>query len=155
MPRPSYIICCQSCSEDKRTGAFSLFNIVEKFQLNQLPPPPPGTVPVISSDAFAIVASWSKLPDDPQDQEYEFETILHLPNGNAIETPRNSFVYEEGKPNYRITVFVSAAPVMETSGVLRIENRLRRTGATDDEWIRQDYSILVEVIPYIEDGANH
>src|SRR6516162_554291 len=130
MPRPLYIICAESGSEDARTGLVSHFNVIESIQVWK-------RVDSNSSDqvrlpmlTFRATAVWMKNEGEP-DGEYEFQMVLHLPPTNkelVAQEGRFSFL---GKPFFRIAL-IAGGPPFEGPGVFRIESRVRRVGA--EKW---------------------
>jgi len=141
MPRPLYIVCCEAGSEDRRTGLLSHFQLYEKITLRRLPLPQGR--PVVMSLPMRVVAVWMKFPDDPQEQEYDFEMAFYLPDGREVIPHRGTFAFEPAAWQYRIAVHANTFPPGLTTGTFRIECRIRRAGTTED-WVRQDYPILVE-----------
>jgi hypothetical protein len=145
MPRPLYIICAESGSEDNRTGLVSHYNVIETIQLQKQPEGmPPGAVepgsirlPMLK---FRATAVWMKREDEPQG-EYEFEMKLYIPpTSKEVLVQSGTFSFSPGKPLYRI-VLIAAGPAFESPGTFRVESRVRRIGT--DKWETQDYPIPV------------
>jgi hypothetical protein len=149
MPRPHYILCCQSVSEDKRTGLISHFHVIEKIRLHRPPTVEgqPGTAIWFPPEPFVVVAVWKRCEDDPPEQEYEFQTVLFLPpNGTELRTAPSVFRFSPDKMLFRVTLRSNMTPPMEGSGILRAESWIRPVGS-DGEWMKQDYLIPVEGPP--------
>jgi len=136
MPKPVYILCSESGSEDKITGLVSLFNLIEKIQIVKREQNEP--VPSLS---LRVTATWAR-GEDELDQLFEFETAAYLPPDND-EMMLGKGEFRFTMPFQRITMRMQGSLVFQGPGMLRIENRIRRAGT--DEWFRQEYPILVEV----------
>src|SRR5208337_5639855 len=79
MPKPVYILCSESGSEDKTTSLVSHFKVLEQIELRQLPKPPEVAALIIPGLFFQMVAVWMAAEDDDPDQKYECITSLFLP----------------------------------------------------------------------------
>jgi hypothetical protein len=144
MPRPVYIICSESGAEDVRTGIVSHFQVVEKIQVTLLPLET-GGLPVSQVISLRMTAVWMKSPDDIFDQEYELETAFYLPPDDTMRVVQTGrFSFGPDAPLFRSVAF-GPCPTFVASGLFRVESRIRRVG--DQEWLRQDYPILVEILP--------
>lgn len=144
MPRPVYIICSESGSQDLNTGLVSHFQVIETIQISQIPIPAgaPVAVPALM---FRATAVWMRNDDDPPDQEYEFETAFYPPPLGAEQiVQQGRFVFEAGKPLYRMIV-MGQGPPFDGAGLFRIESRIRVAG--QEGWLRQDYPIPVVAVP--------
>jgi hypothetical protein len=143
MVKPHSIICAESGSQDKVTGLLSLFNVIEKFQIAKLSAPPAGQAAVVPEQRFLIAATWRKEDTDDPNQEYEFEFVLFMPpNGSEGKISEGGFLFS--MPMHRITLNFRGLMPFNGGGWLRIEARLRKKGEQD--WIKQDYWIIVEEI---------
>ena len=79
MPKPVYIICSESGSEDKTTSLVSHFKVLEQIEIREPPKPPEGGTIVIGPLNFQMVAVWTAAEGDDPDQKYECVTSLFLP----------------------------------------------------------------------------
>jgi hypothetical protein len=144
VPRPVYIICSESGSEDRQTALFSFFNIIEKIQIENRPAD--GEVKLVGTMPFRATAVW--MATDPEDwtEEYEAQMVFLLPRSNkelvVYEAPFR-FGHDMLKPMQRFTV-AGYCPPLDGPGFLRIESRIRKRG--ESNWLKQDYPIIVEVI---------
>ncbi|OGQ82489.1 MAG: hypothetical protein A3F90_08870 [Deltaproteobacteria bacterium RIFCSPLOWO2_12_FULL_60_19] len=140
MPKPVYIICSQGGSEDKNTGLVSLFNVVEKIQIIESPPPASGQQPPPKTPTFRTLAVWMRADSDKPEDEFEFEVALSVPPTDREivgGTGRFSFT----KPLHRFFLDFFGLPI-EGPGTLLVESRIRKVG--DKEWLRQSYPIFLE-----------
>jgi len=146
MPKPVYILCSESGSEDKTTGLVSHFKVLEQIELRELPKPPEGATLVIPGLSFQMVAVWAAAEDDDLDQKYECTTTFFLPPDNQEQfVGKAIFSFEGQKRRARQTAnFFGLA--LKAPGLLRIENRIRPLGAGEDLWLVQSYEIPVIAI---------
>ncbi len=153
MPRPLYIICSESGAQDARTGLFSIFNVIERLEVQTMRIPLPEDAERPSMPHFAdfinlrAVSVWMKLPDDDPALEYEHEFVLHFPDGQE-RVPMRSVgrpFPDDDRPLSRYVLDVKMN-ALDHAGTLTVESRLRLTGT--QEWQhRQDYPMLVVVVP--------
>jgi hypothetical protein len=158
MPKPLFIIVCQSGAEDKDTGLISLFHVVDRIDAQILKIPPEGlkgTV-LVQDMPLKVVATWIKDDDESYDQEYEFQVVgLMPPDGTVGFSSNGSFRFSEGKPRHRLTANVHGQLPVKGSGTLLVESKVRKVGTQD--WIVQSYPIQVEAtevaVPAAPDGT--
>jgi hypothetical protein len=150
MPKPVYILCCESSSEDKQTGLLSHFNVFEKFVLQkisreQLPANPPFLMQ-LQARIFAI---WLGERED-EGQEYEFETRIKLPpSGKILDIHAGKFKFARGLQ--RLFANIMGPLPVEGAGIMWIQNRIRRVGA--DEWLTQEFPIVFEEAPELQPAS--
>ncbi len=145
MPRPVYIVCHQTGMEDRETGLISLFFLIEKLQVTQLPLPPSGQVMLIPQLLFRVVAAWMRNPDDAPDQEYDWEMLLTYPPGGPAPTlllGTGRFRFDLNRPLHRFTANVQGQLPLGPPGLLVAESKVRRVGEAD--WQSQTYPIIIE-----------
>jgi hypothetical protein len=143
MPRPVYILCSESGSEDAQTRLLSHFNTIERIRIAPLPAEivQPGKPIPIPSVALRATAVWMSNEEDSPEQEYEYQMAFYLPpDGEEQLVLEGRFFFDADKPLYRMVV-LGMWPPFRAPGVLRIESRIRPVGGT--EWLRQDYPISV------------
>jgi hypothetical protein len=139
MPRPVYILCSESGSEDRNTGLSSFFNIVEILKAVLVDPANAGVRQAISI-TIRTTAVWMRSEGEPPDAAYEFEFALILPNHtNSVVLHRGHFQFTT--PFHRM-VMVGQFPGFPSLGLFEIECRARVTGA--QEWARQSFPFIVE-----------
>jgi hypothetical protein len=144
MPKPAFIICSESGSEDRVTGLVSLFKVIERIELHERPDSEEGRPIVLNPLPFQVVAVWALSEDENADQEYEFEHKLTLPSGKEATLQSGTFFFERGRPRHRFTVIVNGF-MPQDAGLLRVENRIRKVGEGD--WLVQAYEIPVVQSP--------
>jgi hypothetical protein len=144
MPRPVYILCSESGSQDLTTGLLSHFQVIETLNISAVPFPAAGVV-VVPALMFRATAVWMRNADDLPEQEYEYETAFYFPPEGAEQVvQQGKFIFEADKPLYRMIV-IGQGPPLSGPGLFRIENRIRKVGQA--EWLRQDYHIPIVAIP--------
>ena len=136
MPKPRYIICSQSGSEDRDTHLVSLFNLIDKLQFTKIPT----GVPIVE---IRITAAWAKEPED-QERDFEAQISLSLPGHGVIELPPDPFTFtmEHHRTVGRV---LGGLPLME-SGEMVVMARVRIAG--ENTWIErsvQEYRIVIDV----------
>jgi hypothetical protein len=138
MPRPVYIVCSESGSEDRTTGLGSIFNVIDKIQFERLPQGAVG----VAGFQFRITAVWKREPGD-EGQEFDYEVALTLPaTANELRLASGTLVFS--RPLHRLTTQMQGPPPLQGEGELRAISRIRRSGTQD--WLSQEYPVLVEEI---------
>jgi hypothetical protein len=140
MPKPVYIICSESGSEDKYTGLVSHFRVIEQINLQELPLPQEGKPLVIPAMPLQFTAVWAMAEDDRVNDEYEFRNSVVLPDGKEITVQEGTIFFEENKTRQRFLVVLSRLTVNQP-GLFKVESRFRRTG--QENWLSQSYEIPV------------
>lgn len=152
MPKPLYMICAQGAVEDKRTNLVSFYNVLEKLivqvkeegdkEKRSLPP----------RWRFRAIAVWMREESDPFDQEFESQMQMILPPDNRVlDIPGIAkFKFQEGKHLKRVSLEFDGAPP-RGPGILRLVSLVRAVGS--DEWLRQEYPIIVEFQKAAPGGA--
>ena len=148
MPRPVYILCVQSSSEDRESNLLSLFGLVENFQITPIPAPLPNQPVFVLWQPIRAVGAWLAEADDGPADEYESELRVFIP---GIEAP---FVVATGvfrfrdplpaRPLHRFVVNFPTPLPLAQPGTMCIEHRIRRKGT--EEWLSQDYPVIVEQV---------
>jgi hypothetical protein len=141
MPKPVYIICSVSTSEDKRTGLLSHFQVYEQIQILDLPTPKQGEPVIVPAMPLHVSVVWAMSDDDRPGDELEISHSFFLPpNEKEVQLPSGTVFFEEGKPFIRF-IGTAHSLVLTEPGVFRVESRIRRVGQAD--WLRQSYEIPV------------
>lgn len=141
MPRPVYIVCSESSSDDKETGLLSIFNIIDKVQFSKNPAI--GQRQVAPLVQLRITAGWMKEKGD-DGSEFEFALVLRPPHKEDINIGSGTFSFT--LPLFRVTAKLIGGLPLDGDGILWIECRVRKVGARG--WQnRQEYPIFVEELP--------
>ena len=147
MPRPVYIICAQSMTQDKDTNLVSFFTVIERVTmklppLGQATPAPPAAHDSLARDvtAFKVMAAWVREQDDNGEFEHEFSVVV---DGEEKPHGRRPFVFGEDKWMQRFVLLMHGLPAPSTSGIVSVKSKVRRHGS--NEWLSQEYPILVEL----------
>lgn len=141
MPKPVYIICSESGSEDRLTGLISHFKVVEQILLQESPPPVEGKPVVITAMPFQFMVVWAMSDDDRPGDEYEYCHSLFFPPGEKeVSLPGGTIFFEQGKPRYRFAM-VLAGLTFKDVGIFKVESKIRRVG--EESWLSQTYEIPV------------
>ncbi len=143
MPMPVYILCCESGSEDKRTGVVSHFNVIETLQINKIVPPPDGQPPVqiVTRPGFRIVAVWRCTSPDEVGREFQYQATVSMPPDNLGKVVWEG-VAQFDQPVHRFFLNLEGPMFFDGPGMLYIRFQVRAPGSPD--WITQEYPIVVE-----------
>jgi hypothetical protein len=141
-----FIIVAESGAEDKETGLVSLYKVLEKFQIAPIPTPKPGELPpVVLWPGFRVVATWMRSPGDDPGHDYEYEFLLIMPtNQKVVHVSKGTFRFTA--PLHRFTLRFPVPVPLEGTGVLHVVNKIRKGGSNED-WVSQDYPVIVEALP--------
>lgn len=156
MPKPKFVLCCESISHDKTSNLISLFNVLEGFQVITRPITPPKmdvgqtlviAVPMIQ---FTGVAVWEQSSDAEGGGEFDYEIELHVPGVSEPHVTIGKFRFNF-KRHYRFQTRLEIAPSPKIqSGDIRFVSKVRPTGTT--RWKSQEYSFPLTIEPH-EDHA--
>jgi len=150
MPKPVYILCCQTGSDDKGTNLASHFNVYDRLDVlathaDLVSDPPKIIVPI----PLRIVAVWSGDEQNDFKAEFEVEAALRVPpTGMEVKVWSGKFRFEEERPRQRFTFDINGFYV-NSSGEIVAECRIRKAG--DSKWLKQRYSIKVVISTDRED----
>jgi hypothetical protein len=143
MPKPVFIICCESGTEDKYTGMASLFNIIDRIVGNPLEADT-GAI-LKQSLAVRIVAVWEASEQSDFEGEFNIEMRMLLPSQDQTAVlSSDTMRFTTSTPRHRSTIVIGAFRAAE-AGQLVFESRVKRS--FEVEWISQAYSIDVVLNP--------
>jgi hypothetical protein len=149
MPKPVYIICCESVVIDSFTGLPSYINVFDtlKIAITALPAVA-GTLPefsVMQNLRIRAAAVWMLEQDEEEklNEEYEHGFLIHPPSRSAGPGLSPTVHFKFDKPFYRFDAVVQGPPFTE-EGMCFVESRIRKKGA--EEWKSQNYPLRIEVI---------
>jgi hypothetical protein len=145
MPESSYIICCESGTEDKFTGLASLFNVVDRIHAKRPAPVNPGdsTPILLNAISLRIVAVWRAVGDGDFEGEFQSEVRMTLLPLNDVQILlSDTFRFQLDKSRHRIVIIIGGLTAGE-SGQLVVESRIKRPDAA--EWLTQSYVVDVLV----------
>jgi hypothetical protein len=138
MAKPIHIVCCETGSEDRITGQITLVNLIDKFQIQKLPP----NTFIAVRFSFWVTALWEREPDD-ENKEFEYEAILHLPpDDKAINAGSGRFVFN--RRDARLTARFNGPIPFQGPGIMRAIIRIRASDG--GEWISQEQRLSIEEI---------
>jgi hypothetical protein len=140
MPRPLYIVCSESGSEDKETGVLSLYNVIDKLQINKGPPSSKITNAPLTQ--IRITSVWMQ-EDGDDEREFEFEVVFRPPHEQTSKVAHGTFSFT--MPLFRMTVKIFGLPYIKGDGIFWIESRVRKVGTLG--WKLQEYPIFIEQLP--------
>ena len=148
MPKPIFIICSSSASTDVETRFLSVFQIIEKFLLSEIPPPPTDDqkILLVRANPIFVFATWMIEQGDSHEDDFEHELQFLAPGtGELIAGAQNTFRFsrpDERKSFQRFSGRFEMPPMLKDEGILWVVSRVRKAGET--EWIKQEYPIIVE-----------
>ncbi|MCZ6688640.1 MAG: hypothetical protein O7H41_03455 [Planctomycetota bacterium] len=145
MPRPLYILCCESYAVDSQTGKLSIFNLLEQIIRTKESSPKSGRDVPRPALSFVGMAAWGREENDDPNNEYEFDLRIHRPGeGEVIVARAGKFMFAPlPKLAYRFIVHMLNTDFWQESGEFRFESRIREIGST--EWLSQHYPVSVTV----------
>jgi len=145
MPRPVFVVCSESISQDRETNLLSIFSIIERLDFF-IGGKPDGTSDpaqmAIKHFRARLTAVWMFDPDEvniPFEHEVAF---LLPPNGEEVLGAKTEFSLREGFHLHRFVTALVGLPPIKT-GTLNLVSRVRRAG--DSDWISQSYPVVVSV----------
>jgi len=139
------MICSESGAEDKITGQSSYFNVIEKLHVIPTHLQPASQLHQKGrSVVLRIAAGWARTDDDRPEQVFEVQTVLEFPGEAREVSVVGNTEISFPAPMHKILTQV-ALVALPGLGVLNVESRIRRKGAT--EWQKQIYPILIEQDP--------
>jgi hypothetical protein len=117
-------------------------------------------IPKIPIGQLIVSASWAKQATDGENDVYEYETVMHRPDGTSDVIHRGEVQFLK-KRFYRIDsgVIFTTHTKFQASGELVFESRIRKSG-TDDDWVSQSFALDIEFVPLesnepaVAEGAN-
>lgn len=138
MPKPVFIICSQSGSDDRFTGLLSLFNVIDRIRIARRSEHI-GGASLSTTPRFRVTASW--LREDPdKSREFEYEVLALLPpTGSEFTLRKGTFIFN--RPFKRLTAKI-IKPIPFEEGVLTVQCRVRLLG--ENQWIVQETPIVIE-----------
>ena len=141
MPKPQYILCSESGSEDKITGVVSSFNVIEQIELRELPKLPDARIQIFQGISLYVVAVWAKDAEDDPEQTFQYVLSLFMPPDNEVIDLANGF-FKFDKPRFRMTAIMKGLS-FRGPGVFRAESRIKKLGDGDEAWLVQRYDVDV------------
>jgi len=147
MPAAAYIVCAQSVSRDETNNLVSLNSVIERMVIridpkHKKPKKKKADGPVLIPAPLKGIAVWSREAAD-KDSEFESEVVVRTPDGEESIMAATTFSFGKGQNLQRIFLNFAGIPWMNSSGVLVIENRVRKSG--NKRWKSQSYPILVDI----------
>ena len=141
MPKPIYIICSETGSEDKDTGLLSLFNLIDTLQITKAAKGMPlrAASPITQ---LRITACWLQESGD-EDKEFEIEVAVISPVGEETILGRAALVF--ATKFCRISARVIGLFPIKGEGMFWIEARIRKTDS--NAWQVNKTPLFVEQLP--------
>jgi hypothetical protein len=150
MAKPRYILCSKELLVDQLTGLASHINVIDRFEIRIVRPPelPPGTavaIPNLPIAQMLVTAAWAKETGDTERDVFEYETVLHKPDGTSDVVHKGEFQFLS-KRFYRIDtgIMFTTQTKFSTSGELSFESRIRKRGM--EEWTSQSFALDIELV---------
>jgi hypothetical protein len=152
MPKPVYILCCQSGSDDEKTNLASHFNVYDRLDITLGANKSGTNAPqLILTIPLRVVSVWSADDNTDYDAAYDVQVTLRVPPAGAeISIYSGSFRFERERPRQRFTFDIQGFFV-QAAGEIVAESRIRKSG--DPRWLKQRYSIKVTISTELEDSV--
>lgn len=153
MPRPVYIILARIVVEDRTNGLVSIANVIEQIEIHRLPAAGASPEHVAATNVATLqaqeneaIAVWMRNESDADDRVFQHQFVIVTPENEARVADPEPFSFEPGKFLQRFKLTVRGVPLLDKSGIVEIESRVRAIG--EDAWQSQKYpySILVKTI---------
>ncbi len=144
MPRPVYMLCCESQTVDAVTGLVSHFNVFNQLNFQNIvsgqpiPTAAPNQTPWLKMVASA---TWRREEED-QNHRFDSQVAVIVPGGQEVILGGGPFDFTN--QFQRLDALIQGIQFNQ-SGTLTVEIRIRRVGDQGD-WHRQTYLIGVEAI---------
>ena|SRR6266446_3681459 len=143
MPKPVFMLCCETITVDDLTKLPSFIGVFNTLQITQGPVPGPlGGIP----QAFIkirISATWMRNDEDGGYDRYDYQFIVLPPGQEQVAPVFKSHFAFEGR-FHRLDLTVQGHPFKDT-GMYRIQCRIKRQNG--GEWVSQEYPLCVEPGP--------
>jgi hypothetical protein len=161
MPKPKYVVCCESILHDKTSNLVSLFNVLEGYTVQKqqiaLPAPQEGQALVIPVAIMQLVgvAVWELSSEAEGGGEFDFELALHLPGLDSPSLTSGTFKFNK-KRHYRFLTRMEIAPNPKiVSGDIRFTSKVKPVGT--NRWKSQEYAfpITIESKELTKEDADH
>lgn len=147
MPLPLFTICCHSTAEDRESGRFSIFEVVEKLVIAEVKPGQAGATVVVERQRLAVATTWmiDRKAGERFEDEFELSLEVRLENDKPLLSHTNKFRFAgPDRPAHRVTYNLNGSMPITRSGILVIESRARKVGSS--KWKSQTYRIEAEFV---------
>ena len=144
MAIPHFLICSRSFSDDKDTRHLSIFEIVDKLVLSELPSPEAGSVLFIGEQRFVVVSAWmiDIKNGETYEDEFEFKTTFKMENGSILRMHLQTFKFTVNMPLHRMMINMIGSLPLKQSGILLVECTVKKIGSQNSK--TQTYRMFVE-----------
>lgn len=140
------MICCEATSEDRESGIFSHFKLLEQVNVRRLPLPSTGGIIYVPYLQFTAVAVWEREQGDGSEDVHEFRITFQLPSGEELIPAEGTFEFGDHR-RQRLQVH-AGGNLFRAAGVFRVRCDVRRAGA--EEWLSQEYWFVVADEPPVD-----
>src|SRR5687767_11083108 len=98
MAKPSFIVVSKSYAVDEKSKHLSVFNIIEKFIISEIPKPAePNATLVVRWEPMWLISEWTIDSSEEYDWEFEHDLRAFLPGKEAPdELTKGTFQFERG-----------------------------------------------------------
>lgn len=144
MPAPAYILFAQNVDKNRKNNMVSLGSVIERLVVNvdNLPEDIREQDDPMLGVEFRGVAVWLR-EDSDAGKEFESELAFIKPDGTETVKAHSEFKFADDQNLQRFFLKITSIPLLEESGVLQVESRIRRKG--NKRWKSQQYPILVDM----------
>ncbi len=142
MAKPVYILCAQSGSEDKNTGLFSVFGIIERIAFKTKREAKEGAQPAALLKIFTL-AVCMREEGDADGEMFDGEFLMRFPpDGKELTIGDVPFSFPAGRMLFRNVMEFDGPLPFFGDGTLEVIHRFRKHGT--EAWTAQSYPIRVE-----------
>lgn len=146
MPKPRYIVCSDSISQDRGTNLLSLFHVIDGLTAVKTGQASDGSVAASDHPGNPVrlccVAVWERTDPETADTEFEHSLTIEGPGNFHLESPTGTFRFTSRYHRFVVRIG-SPTPTDVVSGDVVFRSTV--TGKDGDSW-SQEYSIPVEVV---------
>jgi hypothetical protein len=152
MPKPKYIVCCDSTSHDRTSNLLSLFSILEGFKITRVrvpgaePEPYKGDPSALLPLELCCVATWERTEGESCEDEFEHEMTVEFPGAGKQTVTGGTFVISKRLQRFVATIVAPGLPLRSTlqSGDVIVRSRVT-TADGQQEWV-QEFTLPLELI---------
>lgn len=144
MARPAYIVCADTCIEDKATSRLSFVSVLQKVKASGVNPHGEKASTGVGGKFDATLVSVWLFDDSDAGCEFENEVVIHSEDGQhefCMQIPPFIVAPDASRSFQQAKIALHGLPPLQSSGVWNITNRIRKAGSLGD-WISQSFPFI-------------